>query len=191
MPEIVIVHLGAGNQPLKDKQKLKRLVKQAFANINSQGNQQQSSNSKQNEIPKIRSRSLRHLQPLITKFLNVSDTIENSELTNTGYGSSITKQGKVECDSSVIILDQSLANNNGKAKLYRSSLLCDSSSRFPIRKVTGNLINQIQFKHPLGLTNPVVLIGSPSVCDDGEEPVQLGSPRMARFYQRVYTTGTE
>ncbi|GME89129.1 unnamed protein product [[Candida] boidinii] len=130
---VIIVHCGAGNHSIKNKKIFKKLI---INSLNLTINNIDTNNNNNNESETIddlnNSYIYNSFKSYLDKFIKICCNIESSELTNTGYGSSINNIGKIECDSSIIIHD---FNN----KIFQSTVV-NLSYNYPILKCLNDLI---------------------------------------------------
>ncbi|OUM56033.1 hypothetical protein BVG19_g5690 [[Candida] boidinii] len=123
---VIIVHCGAGNHSPNNKQKFKRLIINSLNFNNDSENRDEAIDNLDN------SHISNSLKPYLDKFISICCNIESSELTNTGYGSSINNIGRIECDSSIILHD---FHN----KIFQSTAV-NLSYNYPILKCLQDLI---------------------------------------------------
>lgn len=105
---------------------------------------------------------------LTTKdFIKCSQLIEESELTNTGYGAALNYSGKVECDASEIYIQtdpmsqlNGVSNSLNPTKYLKSRALSGiDDSKHPILRLheVYKRVEQLYSSNPYGLTEPISL----------------------------------
>lgn len=123
---ITIIHIGAGNHSIYKTEKYKKLIKSTL------------------------------VKPNNDSIFEKSEKLEKSNLTNTGYGSSLNIQGNVECDSSYLEISTFNHDRNGLS-------IFNIKDKYPITETNRILqkINRLYDKgtkfHNMGLTKPLIL----------------------------------
>ena len=187
---IIIAHIGAGYFNEKHADMLKALValslesaqrediyarKMANADPNhAEGNNMDCGVKKKGDSMPNTSSSLEICSGML---LRASKILEESELTNTGYGSSITDECSVFCDSSVC------GYNMETMKRCQNSIIMNSS-RLPLRDAVDGLLytnKHVTQSENLAITPSIVKIGNIKADLD------LVSPRMKLLYNKYRT----
>lgn len=144
---IVIVHCGAGGKlPSSVERRLVRVVKKAFEAGVGDGHND--------------------------RFANIARVLEDSPLTNTGYGSNICSDGTVRCDSSVV-----QCTPRG---MKMGSVVCNSS-RYPMEDALSVMNESLRVSKE-GIVSPMVKVG-----DLVPDP-QLVSKLQQNVYERAGDT---
>ncbi|KAH3661273.1 hypothetical protein OGAPHI_006680 [Ogataea philodendri] len=145
--KLTLVHFGAGNHT-DPPDKFRRLFRRAIRSTPA-------------------SRPLFESQ--LAELVSISQTIEESPLTNTGLTSSVARDGSIQCDSSVFVY------NRTTLKHTQSSLLANTSAH-PTTDCAIQYVLQ-QNQNDLGLTAPVALVGKT------DRTLELNGP-MKQFYDK-------
>lgn len=164
MRRVVVVHGGAGGVLPEGKRHLYReLLKTALQVCNG-------------DIGTDFSADV-HLE----RFTNISQVLEDSVLTNTGYGSCVCNDGSVHCDSCVLHV------NSSKGDDVNIGCVVCNSSRYPMKDaisvITGQTITGITKDQSFpGVVKPIIKVGN--VQSDRT----LISPEMEKTYNDLLHT---
>lgn len=145
---IIIVHTGAGGKTdLISKKEFKKVIKKSLNSLNKYDNKNLIKNFNDNPD------NDNHLD----RFIIISKILEDSEFTNTGFGSNICNDGSVRCDSSVLHIKN---NSNFNLNIDTEIGACIyNSSRYPMKDAVKILINQRRESKIKGVIKPIVKIG--------------------------------
>ncbi|VEU21622.1 DEKNAAC102649 [Brettanomyces naardenensis] len=159
---IILVHLGAGKHSDQNRQVLKALLALAIRHGDPRKN---------TDFTCPIGEDMRPFEDSFKALTGISRIVEDSELTNTGFGSSVTRYGDVFCDSSACALDIE------RGKLYQHALVMNSS-RYPIENTIQELSEacSVHRMWSLGITPPLMRVG----CVEPDP--SLISSRMAQIY---------
>ncbi|QPG73555.1 hypothetical protein FOA43_000867 [Brettanomyces nanus] len=169
MDEVILIHVGAGRHAKRNVNVLRTLLTVALK-----------STMKKTTVPLKTNdeadRESSFISPLFKnsfeKLLKVSKMIEENELTNTGYGSSVTRNCQVYCDSSVCALDVD------RKKTYQSAVVMNSS-KYPIEDALLDMVQGCSEdrKNTLAITPALMRVGKVKPDES------LVSESMAKVYE--------
>ncbi|ODV97244.1 hypothetical protein PACTADRAFT_1816 [Pachysolen tannophilus NRRL Y-2460] len=156
-----MVHLGAGRHSVSNREIFKSLLEKSCNELNEIV---ESKDNDRCDDVKFKLSSYDHLLSTLQKS---SKIVEDSPLTNTGYGSSLNIEGQVECDSNILLTvvsdkgdnkdDDDNEDSDGNYRNIQASL-CSIRNKYPISRCLESLKHQYGPESKLGITKPVFVI---------------------------------